>query len=86
MPDLAQAAAELDSFDLVEGLVIKDGPQVAVLNGVSLHGGLVASWPVADAVTARFVTDALIAHWKDFGRPVYAQFDNDPIFQGAQGA
>jgi hypothetical protein len=84
LPNVAAERAELDSFDIVEGLVIKGGPHVEVLNGVSLHGGLVASWPVADAVTARFVTDALIAHWKDFGRPVYAQFDNDPIFQGAQ--
>ena len=40
-------AAELDSFDIVEGLVIKGGPQVEVLNGISLHGGLVASWPMA---------------------------------------
>lgn len=84
LPDVAAGRAELDSFDVVEGLVIKDGPQVEVLNGVSLHGGLVASWPVADAVTARFVTGVLISHWKEFGRPDYAQFDNDPIFQGAQ--
>ena len=46
LPDVAAAKAELDSFDIVEGLVIKDGPQVEVLNGVSLHGGLVVSWPV----------------------------------------
>ena len=45
LPDVAAARAELDSFDIVEGLVIKDGPQVEVLNGVSLHGGLVVSWP-----------------------------------------
>jgi transposase-like protein len=82
LPEVAAGCAELDSFDIVEGLVIKDGPQVEVLNGVSLHGGLVASWPVAEAVTARFVTNALIAHWKEFGRPGYAQFDNDTIFQG----
>jgi hypothetical protein len=52
LPDAATAQAELDSFDLVEGLVIKDGPSVEVLNGVSLHGGLVVSWPVASPVTA----------------------------------
>ena len=39
------AQPELDSVDVVEGLVIKGGPQVEVLNAVSLHGGLVASWP-----------------------------------------
>src|SRR4051795_4095621 len=52
LPEVAKAKAELDSIDIVEGLVIKDGPQVEVLNGVSLHGGLVVSWPVASPVTA----------------------------------
>ena len=41
LPEVAARRAELDSFDIVEGLVIKGGPQVEVLNGVSLHGGLV---------------------------------------------
>ena len=41
LPDLAARRAELDSFDIVEGLVIKGGPHVEVLNAVSLHGGLV---------------------------------------------
>src|SRR4029077_14276742 len=52
LPDVAQAVAELDSFDIVEGLVIKDGPHVEILNGVSLHGGLVVSWPTLSPVTA----------------------------------
>ena len=43
LPEVARRSRELDSFDVVEGLVIKGGPQVEVLNGVSLHGGLVAS-------------------------------------------
>ena len=73
---------ELDSFDVVEGLVIKGGPQVEVLNGVSLHGGLVASWPVEASVTAKFVVESLVEHWRAFGLPGYAQFDNDTIFQG----
>ena len=47
LPEVAKATTELDSFDIVEGLVIKGGPQVEVLNGVSLHGGLPVSWPVA---------------------------------------
>src|SRR5712691_2328473 len=82
LPDVAAAQAELDSFDIVEGLVIKDGPQVEVLNGVSLHGGLPVSWPVAAPVTARLVVAALIEHWQEVGLPLYAQFDNDMIFQG----
>jgi hypothetical protein len=72
----------LDSVDVVEGLVIKGGPQVEVLNGVSLHGGLVASWPRGESVTAKFVVECLVEHWREFGLPGYAQFDNDTIFQG----
>jgi hypothetical protein len=82
LPDVARAKAELDSIDIVEGLVIKDGPQVEVLNAVSLHGGLVASWPVAAPVTARQTVTALLEHWREVGLPGYAQFDNGPIFQG----
>jgi hypothetical protein len=82
LPEVASGCRELDSFDVVEGLVIKGGPQVEVLNGISLHGGLAASWPVEASVTAKIVVDALIEHWRAFGLPGYAQFDNDTIFQG----
>jgi putative transposase len=82
LPDLAKALAELDSFDIVEGLVIKDGPQVEVLNGVSLHGGLVVSWPTESPVTAAMTLTSLVAHWREVGLPRYAQFDNDTIFHG----
>jgi putative transposase len=82
LPGLATAAGELDSFDIVEGLVIKGGPQVEVFNGVSVHGGLPASWPVLAPVTARFVVQVLLEHWREVGLPRYAQFDNDMIFQG----
>jgi hypothetical protein len=82
LPAVAAAQAELDSIDIVEGLVIKDGPQVEVLNAVSLHGGLVASWPVEAPVTSARTLTALVAHWREVGLPGYAQFDNDMIFQG----
>lgn len=81
LPEVASRQAELDSFDVVEGLVIKDGPQVEVLNGISLHGGLVASWPDS-AISAHRTVTALIEHWQVFGLPAYAQFDNDTRFQG----
>jgi hypothetical protein len=83
LPEVARQRKELDSFDAVEGLKIKDGPEVEVLNGVSLHGGLVASWPQEGCVTARRVSDALVEHWRTFGLPGYAQFDNGTIFQGS---
>jgi hypothetical protein len=82
LPEVASKQRELDSFDVVEGLVIKDGPQIEVLNGVSLYGGLAASWPREASVTAKVVVASLIAHWRAFGLPGYAQFDNDTIFQG----
>jgi transposase len=82
LPDLAARRAELDSVDIVEGLVIKGGMHVEVLNATSLHGGLVNSWPMA-VVTAKAAVDALIEHWRAAGLPGYAQFDNDTIFQGA---
>ena len=82
LPDVAQGHSELDSFDIVEGLVIEGGVEVEVLNGISLHGGLIASWPEG-AITARRAAEAFIEHWRAFGLPAYAQFDNDTRFQGA---
>ena len=52
LPEVVAKRLELDSFDVVEGLVIKGGPQVEVLNGVSLHGGLAVSWPMGASVRA----------------------------------
>ncbi len=82
LPKLAAAKVELDSFDIVEGLVIKGGPQVEVLNGVSLHGGRVVSWPTISPVTAAMTVGSLVEHWREVGLPGYAQFDNDMIFHG----
>jgi len=82
LPDVAKALAELDSIDIVEGLVIKGGPHVEVLNAVSLHGGLTASWPVEVPVTAEMTVASLVEHWRALGLPDYAQFDNDMIFHG----
>lgn len=47
VPALAAGLAELDQFDFVEGLVIEGGIEVEVMNAISLHGGLVGSWPGA---------------------------------------
>ncbi len=82
LPEVASKRRELDSFDAVEGLVIKGGPQIEVLNGISLHGGLPVSWPMEASVTAKVVVASLIAHWQADGLPGYVQFDNDTIFQG----
>ena len=78
---LAERKSELDSFDTIEGLVIDGGVEVAVLTGVSLHGGLTMAWP-ARAVNAKSVVEHLVEHWQAVGLPAYAQFDNDTRFQG----
>jgi hypothetical protein len=82
LPAVARGHAEVDSFDIVEGLAIRHGPHLEILNAISLHGGLVQSWPMP-LVTARAAVEALAAHWRMVGLPAYAQFDNDTIFQGA---
>jgi len=82
LPAVARCEAELDSFDVVQGLVIQGGADVEVLNGISLHGRLVASWPLS-AITAKVTVEKLTAHWRERGLPGYVQFDNDTRFQGA---
>lgn len=83
LPEVAEQRCELDEFDLVEDLKIKDGPLVEVLNVVSLHGGLAGSWPQAASIKATDVVQALSRHWQSWGLPGCAQFDNDALFQGA---
>jgi transposase len=82
LPDLARRRVELDSWDAVEGLVIQGGQDVEVLNVISLYGGLCGSWP-GPGVRAVGVVAALVEHWRAWGLPGYAQFDNDTLFQGA---
>jgi hypothetical protein len=82
LPTVAAGQAELDSFDIVEGLIIQGGFEVEVLTGMSLIGGFPMAWP-GPPLTARQVVDHLRTHWTQFGRPRYAQFDNDTRFQGA---
>ena len=82
LADVASRQAELDQFDAIVGLVIRGGVDVEVLNGVSLHGGLIASWPQSSVKTSSTLL-RLVEHWREFGLPAYAQFDNDTRFQGA---
>jgi len=74
--------AEVDSFDIIEDLVIQGGPFVNVLTGISLHGGLCVAWPRVQ-ITAKTTVESLLQHWRAHGLPQYAKFDNDTIFQGA---
>lgn len=82
LPEVAARQAELDSFDIVEGLALQGGEQLEVLTGISLHGGLAAAWPMPAPVTTEAVLAALQEHWQECGLPSYLQFDNDPVFHG----
>ena len=82
LPAVAAGEVELDSFDLIDELKIANGPLIWVLNGTSLHGGLVDSWPLEQA-TAKLVLERVLKRWELEGLPAYAQFDNGTQFQGA---
>src|SRR5207244_3099487 len=73
LPDLAARRAELDSFDIIEGLVIKGGPDIEVLTGVSLYGGLPTAGPRDASVTAPFVAERLAGHGREFAAAAAAQ-------------
>jgi hypothetical protein len=81
LPAVADGHAELDAFDIVEGLVIRRGAEVQILNGIFLYGSLAVSWPQPSILTAH-VLRYLPQHWQRFGCPHYSQFDNDTRFQG----
>jgi hypothetical protein len=82
LPMVASADAELDCFDFIDDLKIATGPLVSVLTGISLHGALADAW-ITPQPRATGVVEALIARFRRDGLPVYAQFDNDTLFQGA---
>jgi transposase-like protein len=81
LPDLRAGRVELDSFDVISGLYLKGGIALDILTGISLHGGLPLAWPTS-GLRSREVVHAIEAHWRDVGRPGYAQFDNDARFIG----
>src|SRR3990170_3159595 len=81
LPAVARGEADCDCFDIIAGLVLQGGPEVEVLTGLALHGGLPDAWP-EDGMTTGRVHTALQARWRAEGLPSYAQFDNDTRFQG----
>jgi hypothetical protein len=81
LPEVAAGHAELDGFDVVQALQLDGGREFDVLTGISLHGGLGTAWPMAQ-VRARGIVERLIEHWRRFGLPSFAQFDNDRRFLG----
>lgn len=83
LPDVAHGNSELESFDVIEGLVIEGRGEINVLTGRALWGPHTAAWPML-RVTAKSLTGKLLEHWRANGLPAYAQFDNDTRFCGPQ--
>jgi len=81
LPAVAAEKAEPDSFDTIEGLAIRGGPQGTVLTGISLHGGLPTVGPDR-SVSSRSVVQSLVEPWREVGLPAYCQCDNDNRFCG----
>jgi hypothetical protein len=81
LSDVRAHRAELDSFDMIEDLALRGGRQVNVLTGISLHGALCGAWSAAE-ITAKSTVESLIEHWRAFGLPDYAKFDNGTVFLG----
>lgn len=82
LPEVMAGRAEVDCFDFIEDLKIAEGPLVNVLTAKSLHGALTDAW-VLMQMTAKGSVACLQGRWQRNGLPVYAQFDNDTVFQGA---
>ena len=81
LPEVVSRRAEIDETDFVEGLYLEGGLELCTLNLISLHGGWCASWLNQD-MKAPFVRASLVSHWREFGIPNYAQFDNGNVFTG----
>jgi transposase-like protein len=81
LPRVAAGTSELDSFDTVEGLVLRGKTELTVLTGISVHGGRISCWP-RQSITSIDVGELLVERWQAFGLSTYAQFDNATIFQG----
>ena len=82
LPAVAAFEADIDSFDVIEDMRIKNGPLIDVLTVTSIHGRLAGAWPVEGGIKARFVLETLLCHWREYGLPDYVQFDNDTRFHG----
>ena len=81
LPEVRRRHAELDSFDVIDGLNLRGGIALDIFTAISLHGGLVGAWPTG-GLSARLAVDLLDEHWRAVRLPGYAQFDNDTRFIG----
>ena len=81
LPDVRERQVELDSFDVIDGMLLSGEVPLDVLTGISLHGGLRSAWPMS-GLRSGHVAARLLGRWRTDGRPAFAQFDNDARFIG----
>lgn len=81
LPAVRMKQAEVEAFDVIEGLVIEGRGEIEVLTGKALWGPQTGAWPLP-VVTAKAALAALLSHWRAHGVPDFVQFDNDTRFQG----
>ena len=81
LPEVASGQSDIDETDFVEALFLEGEKEHFVLNTISLHGGLCAS-RICPSQRTDFVLESLLSHWRSFGLPNYAQFDNGNVFTG----
>ena len=82
LPPVAQNRAALDAFDFIEDLCLDGARWFHVLTTRALAGPACAAWVNPGSGTTEKVLSALQMHWKEQGRPAFAQFDNDLRFLG----
>jgi putative transposase len=83
LADAARGHAELESFDMIEGLAIEGHGDVEVLTGRAFWGCETLAW-VNPKLDAKSLLARLLDHWRAKGLPDYVQFDNDNRFAGPQ--
>lgn len=81
LPAVRLRHAELDAFDVIEGLAIEGQGEGEVLTGKALWGPHAGAWPMP-TVTAKAVLECLLTYGQVHGLPDFIQFDNDTRFQG----
>jgi len=81
LADVVRGRAELESFDIVDGLVIEGHGEVEVLTGRALWGCETLAW-TNPKLNAKSLVARLLDYWRIHGLPDYAQFDNDTRFTG----
>src|SRR5258706_263225 len=81
LPGLAQGLVDVDCFDVIEDLRLENFGLIQIFTTKALWAPIAEAWP-AQVASTTFIIEALQTHWRQYGLPQFAQFDNDVRFQG----